>query len=244
MSYFSTCSSIQNPLLSFPGVIKAEAASGSRKQLFEEVRTAIQTTDAALDLYNKIINKIGTTENVQGTRSVFSEIKTRLTNGIDLFKQSLKPVSKWCTVQAIPLLRTYKDGDFQQPDNLLQALNDWNKISNDAQKSVFDSKRSINTAYAYLYSLTSYLEHQFNKTNVENVSELNEKVASIREFLEDLVDSKNKILVAIQEIGDLGNAAAHVSTYVSLYQNSLRDVVSQSVDNLIEKCNNYRSNNE
>lgn len=192
----------------------------------------------------KIINKIGTTENVQWTRSVFSEIKTRLTNGIDLFEQSLKPVSEWCTVQAIPLLRTYKDGDFQQPDNLLQALNDWNKISNDAQKSVFDSKRSINTAYANLYSLTSYLKHQFNETNVENVSELNEKVASIREFLEDLVDSKNKILVAIQEIGDLGNAAAHVSTYVSLYQNSLRDVVSQSVDNLIEKCNNYRSNNE
>lgn len=240
-------SSNQTQFLS-PAIIEAKTANRNfdRRQLLLEAKSVLNTCDEALDLYLEIGQKYEPAVDSMESLILIDGILTHLKDSIRSYEKSPKPVNRWCA-KTTPILTTYKDGESTQPDNLLKALKDGKVIMNDAQKMVWDSKKSFNTVLGNLVSLKTSLGFEFDK-NVENdalkalVSELNQKVASIREFVEAFAYSNDKVAIAIDDIIKVKEATMHAETFVSIYHefHDLHDETIQSVDNLIEACNSYR----
>lgn len=256
MSHFfpssNHCTVSSNNIPPFPDVIEAEAASRNfdRRKTILEARSTIDTIDAASDLYYHIIHKFGTTDNDAPLEMMmlFDGIRTPLRDGIKLYEKSPNRVTKWC-VQTTPILTTYKDAGYTHPENLLTALKDGKVVMDNAQKTVWESKSNFNTVMGTLQILERYLELQFNE-NVENdaiktlVSELYKKVALIREFLDNFAYTQNKLVYVIDDIQKIKEATDIVGTFVSMHHEfnefqDLRDKV-ESVDNMIDTCNNFR----
>lgn len=225
----------------------------NRKQVVEAARSAIQTCDAVLNLYNEMIDHFGTSDVTRKTVQIIGDLKTRLTTGIDLYEKSPKPIADWC-VQTTSLLTTYKNGGTK--DNVITALNEAVTVANNAYDGLAESKRDINVAGGNLFTLERYLAQQFDEnakyimdaqSNAikTQLPELKKKVESIREFLEDFACTQDKVQLAFMDIGKIKVVAETARVMVSMDDvEDIHSAVIESADRVVEQCNKYREKYE
>lgn len=221
--------------------------------MIEATKATIQTVDAALDLYKQIIDQNGWTDDTRETATIIGEIKAHMLSGIDLYEKKQKPVFKWCDT-VIPLLTIYKNQNSPTPkDVLVKALDDGRSIMNAAQNQLFDSTISFNSGGGELTVLENRLANYFIENSVHMQSErskklvadLNEKIASIREFFDEFLCAKDRIATAHFDIGDVKVQIESTKIYVDINDApELQSSAVQSADELIAKCNEYRKKYE
>lgn len=149
-------------------------------------KEGIETIDKALDLYNKVLDKIVPWDELNKTiakldqfRSDYSkeaaaligDVKTKMMDGMDAYFRATQSVYEWCGL-TIRLLGTYKKlftGNMDQKKFnsqrtlLLKVLGDGIDKMDKGQKELGDSSSSFNGAAGKLTSLNHRLETDFNE---------------------------------------------------------------------------------
>jgi len=241
-------------LFALYGVINAAENGPSchnynRKEVIAAARSAIQTCDEVLELYNEIVDHFYI--NGDEMASVIGNLKAGLTNGIDLYEKSPKAVIEWCS-RVSPLLAAYKDGASTSKENLLKELGDVTPIAKKVQDALNKSGQNINTAGRNLLNLEGHLTKSF----VENhryimdyqkeamktqVPELKKKVATIREFVEDFACTQDKVYIAFADTASIKELADVASKYVpSDVQPGKVNSITDTVNHLINDCAAYQ----
>lgn len=148
-------------------------------QTVEVVKSAIETADGALDLYNKYLDQVipwktfdetikelsrFKHEYSQAASVLVGDIKVLLMDSQDKYFEATQTVYEWCGV-ATQLLTAYillfdeynEKKASAQKDILIRILDDGVKKLNEAQKSLLVSSQSFNTASGKLLALDSQL---------------------------------------------------------------------------------------
>ncbi|ECG8591582.1 hemolysin HlyE [Salmonella enterica subsp. salamae] len=151
----------------------------------EVVKSAIETADSALDLYNKYLDQVIPWQTFEETIKELSrfkqeysqaasvlvgDIKALLMDSQDKYFEATQTVYEWCGV-AKQLLTAYillfdeynEKKASAQKDILIRVLDDGVKKLNEAQKSLQVSSQSFNTASGKLLALDSQLTDDFSE---------------------------------------------------------------------------------
>lgn len=220
--------------------------------MIELVKTTIQTSDAVSNLFNEIMNQIGSIDSLKQIATIIGDIKTHLMDGIDVYERTPKPIFEWCDT-VTSLLTTYKDqiatGASTKRDTLIHTLDGGDKIMNGAQNDLHKSSVAFNQAAGKLTTLENRLANDLdendNQSFVKLIAALKEKVASIREFFEGFICTKDHITKEIRDIGDFKVQTEETKSYILLDDiPGFEDVVEQSAQKVITKCNEYRKKYE
>ncbi|KFC10041.1 hemolysin E [Trabulsiella guamensis ATCC 49490] len=167
-------------------------------QTVEVVKTAIETADSALDLYNKYLDQVipwktfdetvkelsrFKNEYSQAASVLVGDIKTLLMDSQDKYFEATQTVYEWCGVASqllaayISLFNEYNEKKAAaQKDILIKVLDDGIKKLSNAQKSLLISSQSFNSASGKLLALDSQLTNDFS----EKSSYFNSQVDKIR----------------------------------------------------------------
>lgn len=220
--------------------------------MIDAAKSAIQTCDEVLELYNEIVDHF----NIEGdVVPVIGDLKAGLTNGIELYEKSPKAVIEWCS-RVTPLLAAYKDGASTPNDNLIKELRDATPIAKKAQDDLSKSKQNINMVGEKLLNLEHHLREHFNENfpyimdmqkeaMKTHVPEMNKKVASIREFVEEFVCTQDKVHIAYADTGKIKVLADVASTLVPLDLQPEKVIsITETANNLINDCAAYQNKYE
>lgn len=154
-------------------------------QTVETVKTAIETADKALELYNKVLDQVipwntfndtvkelnrFKEEYSQSASTLVGEIKTLLMNSQDKYFEATQVVYEWCGVTT-PLLTAYlslfnqydEKKALAQKATLIKVLDDGICKLEKAQQSLHASSQSFNSASGKLLALDSQLANDFNE---------------------------------------------------------------------------------
>lgn len=215
--------------------------------MIELAETTIQTTDAALNIFNQIVDQVESTDSLKQIATIIGDIKTFLMDGIGVYKTTPKSIFEWCDT-VTSLLTAYNDQKVsrasEQREILIKTLDDGETVMNDAQNGLHKSSVTFNKAAGKLNALENRLANDLDENIHESlkklISDLNGKVATIREFFEQFICTKDHITKQIREIGDFKVQTEETKSYVSLDDiPELKDSVLQSTQKVITKCDEF-----
>ncbi|EDQ5589495.1 hemolysin HlyE [Salmonella enterica] len=155
------------------------------EQTVEVVKSAIETADGALDLYNKYLDQVipwktfdetikelsrFKQEYSQAASVLVGDIKVLLMDSQDKYFEATQTVYEWCGVVTqllsayILLFDEYNEKKASaQKDILIRILDDGVNKLNEAQKSLLASSQSFNNASGKLLALDSQLTNDFSE---------------------------------------------------------------------------------
>ena len=156
---------------------------------FELVRDGIETADRALELYNKVLDKVvpwGTLEETirnltqfetdysKETAKLIGEIKQLLLNAQNYYHESTQTMYEWCgiTVNLLPVYISFlkkggkNDAEVKaQKQLILKILDDGIVRMTAAQKKLADSSMTFNKASGQLVELNERLKGEFDSNS-------------------------------------------------------------------------------
>lgn len=155
------------------------------KFVIEVAKEGIETADKALDLYNRVIDRVipwkefnETLTELDAFRKDYStesaaligQIKTLMLNGIDAYHSASQSVYEW-TRYAVPLLKAYiklfdtynEVNAGAQRQMLLQVLESGIKKLGESQDELKRSSGSFNGVAGKLVELNTRFEYEFNE---------------------------------------------------------------------------------
>lgn len=218
------------------------------KEIITLAEASIQSSGAALDIFNQIMDQIGSTDSLKKIATMIGDIKTLLIDGIGVYKTAPKSISEWCDV-VTSLLAAYNDHkvvrDSEQRVILIKLLGDGDTIMNNAQNRLQNGSVTFNKSNGQLSMLENRLANDLDANNNESlkklIADLNGKIASIREFFDQFICTKDHIAKEIREIGDLKVHTEGSKSYILLDDiPDLQHIVAQTTQNVITKCGEYR----
>lgn len=217
------------------------------KKVIELAETAIQTSDAALDVFNQIMDQLESTDNLKQIATIIGDIKTFIIDGIDVYRTTPKPIIEWCD-RVTPLLTAYNNQKItrasEQRGILIKTLDNGELIMHDAQIGLQKGAMTFNKAAGELNilenQLANNLDENKNQSLKQLIADLNGKVATIREFFEQFICTKNHIAKIVQDIGDFKIQTEETKTYIALDDiPELKDSVIQTTQKVIAKCGEF-----
>lgn len=219
--------------------------------MIELAEKTIQTTDAASDIFNQIMDQLGSTDSLKQIATIIGDMKTFLMKGIGLYKIAPNSIFGWCdTVKS--LLTAYNDQKLTSSSKqreIIKVLDYGETVMNDAQNWLQKCGWHFNKAAGKLNTLENRLANDLdensNKSLKKLIAELNGKVATIREFFEKFICTKDHLTKEIRDIGDFKVQTEETKSYVSLDDiPDLKDTVKESTQKVIAKCEEYHKKYE
>lgn len=266
----------------------------------ETTKEAIDVVSKALDLYNKLLDRImpwktfeeqinEMNKNIEvfsnEVKETIAIIKGHMSDGISAYARSTRSIYDWTSV-AIPFLNAYiqlfnentADDAKAQKTILVGLLDEGMKSMTNAQTELDVSSSSFNKAAGKLTSIRQilFLELKSKKEkyqrdyerakrppifgllpyvharlmNKKNEKKLIANLESVSNFYDtmehttlkastDIEDTKSKLRDETRIIGNLIVETKTTQVFVNM-DHSLEDLIIESVEDLIQKCNQFR----
>lgn len=225
-------------------------------------RDAIRTAIEVIDTTNKVLELYGILDRVvpwkkfdedivqldkyieESSKDLIGEVKTYMLNGIDAYFRSTKSIFEWCglTNTLLPSYKRLLSGNLNQSKYtaqralLLKVLDNGIQKMSETQATLEESSTNFNNAAGILTSLNDL------SSTMGDIREFYEKMKeTVNKAITDIDENKVKLKEKIRIIGDLKVRIEEMKTVSIDDVHEIRDIVTESVDNLIAKCTEYRN---